>query len=371
MSDLAYLTFFTCVLSLAVGGIFLIYPWIVRKGLLFGVYVGEKTFSGEQARRITASWYRWMIVAIFVSILLGIISPMVVPNPLVPIAPLLLQLLAFTLLYLRAYFQAKSIALDGPPPAAAAPLVSPAPAGVVFPTLAMVWGAALGLLALVYAWVNYDLMPAKVPTHFGPSGTPDAWSAKSFNSVMMLPFMTLFLGVSLGGIALLTAGAKRAIRLSDQGASLGAQLKFRRAMANFLSGVAVLTSAMMALLSVSSVQVAMGQREGLSWAGMALGIGVGAYALIGTLYLAFRYGQGGARMERASEDTPLTNGLADNRYWVLGMFYVNRDDPSILVERRFGFGYTLNFGNWKAVLLLVVFLGVILGIAIAGAMSGR
>ena len=75
-----------------------------------------------------------------------------------------------------------------------------------------------------------------------------------------------------------------------------------------------------------------------------------------------RYGQGGSRLERASVATPLTNGLADNRNWVLGMFYVNRNDPSILVERRFGLGYTPNFGNWKAVALLVAFLGAIFGL---------
>jgi uncharacterized membrane protein len=47
------------------------------------------------------------------------------------------------------------------------------------------------------------------------------------------------------------------------------------------------------------------------------------------------------------------------------MFYVNRDDPSILVERRFGFGYTINFGNPKAVLLFGVSLAAVLALTIA------
>ena len=33
------------------------------------------------------------------------------------------------------------------------------------------------------------------------------------------------------------------------------------------------------------------------------------------------------------------------------MFYVNKEDPSMLVESRFGIGYSLNFGNPRAVLL--------------------
>lgn len=45
--------------------------------------------------------------------------------------------------------------------------------------------------------------------------------------------------------------------------------------------------------------------------------------------------------------------LADNRLWKLGVFYVNREDPSMFVEKRFGLGYPINFANPKAVGLMV------------------
>ena len=51
------------------------------------------------------------------------------------------------------------------------------------------------------------------------------------------------------------------------------------------------------------------------------------------------------------------------------MFYVNRDDPSIMVEKRFGVGYTINFGNRWAVLLMATFLVLILGLAVIGVMD--
>jgi hypothetical protein len=31
--------------------------------------------------------------------------------------------------------------------------------------------------------------------------------------------------------------------------------------------------------------------------------------------------------------------------WKLGQFYYNPDDPALIVEKRFGIGYTFNFGN--------------------------
>jgi divalent metal cation (Fe/Co/Zn/Cd) transporter len=48
-----------------------------------------------------------------------------------------------------------------------------------------------------------------------------------------------------------------------------------------------------------------------------------------------------------------------------GSFYANRDDPAVLVPKRFGFGYTLNFGNpWSLAVLALILLFVILAFAL-------
>ena len=42
------------------------------------------------------------------------------------------------------------------------------------------------------------------------------------------------------------------------------------------------------------------------------------------------------------------------------LFYSNSDDPSLLVPKRYGIGYTLNFGNrWSWVVLLLILLLVL------------
>jgi uncharacterized membrane protein len=43
--------------------------------------------------------------------------------------------------------------------------------------------------------------------------------------------------------------------------------------------------------------------------------------------------------------------------WKGGVFYFNRQDPSLFVPKRFGIGYTINFANrwsWLVVSILVV-----------------
>ena len=348
--------------NVMVGGIYLLYPWIVRKGLLFGVYVGEEVFDSAAARSLTRRWYRAMAVTLALGVAVGAALVLAAASPLALVVPMTIQAVGFLGLYLWAYRQALRLAPAGPPPAAVAPLVATPSPSPLLPALAIAVGVACGAFAVAHAWTSYDALPASVPTHFGLSGEPDAWRPKSLPTVMLLPVMVLVLAVGLGGTAWLTANAKRGLRRFDKGASLAAQLRFRTAMSRFLCGVTLFTALMLTSLSISVIDVGLGRSGGLGSWQMALTGVLLVYAIGGTVYLAVRYGQGGSRLEGASAATPLTNGLADNRNWVLGMFYVNRNDPSILVERRFGLGYTPNFGNWKAVALLVAFLGAIFGL---------
>lgn len=47
----------------------------------------------------------------------------------------------------------------------------------------------------------------------------------------------------------------------------------------------------------------------------------------------------------------------DDRYWYGGVFYNNPDDPALFVPKRFGLGWTMNFGHPRAKLVL---LGILL-----------
>ena len=355
--------------SLLVWGFALLYPRVARKGLLFGVYVGEATSEGQAALAITRWWNKGIAVCLSAGILLGAILSFSTPEPWAVVLPVHVQLLAFLALYFRAYFRAKALASPGPPPPAVAPLFETRPTSAWLPALTLAAGIACGAFVIAYAWAHYAELPGTIPTHFGPSGQPDAFRPKSFFTVMLLPIMVLLIGTFLGGMAWLTAHAKRALRRSAERTSLEAQLRFRTAMTRYLCGVSLLAIGMLTVITVASIRVGLGLSPRLPPAVGALAILLGIYAIGGGIYLALRYGQGGARLEKARTDTPLTNGLADNRYWVLGMFYVNRDDPSFLVERRFGIGYTINFGNPKAVTLVVGFTALVILLTIVAALT--
>ena len=64
----------------------------------------------------------------------------------------------------------------------------------------------------------------------------------------------------------------------------------------------------------------------------------------------------GNEMPSATSTVPVGDRTQDN-YWKLGVFYFNRDDPAVLIEKRFGLGYTLNLARpatWIIMLLLLM-----------------
>lgn len=69
----------------------------------------------------------------------------------------------------------------------------------------------------------------------------------------------------------------------------------------------------------------------------------------------------GAMRARAAGDATATD-RDDDRYWKAGIVYVNRDDPAVLVGARVAYGWTVNFGNPTAWLLIAGFIAVPAGL---------
>jgi hypothetical protein len=58
-----------------------------------------------------------------------------------------------------------------------------------------------------------------------------------------------------------------------------------------------------------------------------------------------------------------------DKCWKWRIFYVNRDDPKIFVPKRYGIGYTLNFGNrWSWGVVALILVGIALPLSIPGIM---
>lgn len=62
----------------------------------------------------------------------------------------------------------------------------------------------------------------------------------------------------------------------------------------------------------------------------------------------------------------------DDRYWSAGFFYNNPDDLALFVPKRFGLGWTVNFGHpqGKLVLITMLVLLLVFGVLLPVLLSG-
>lgn len=215
---------------------------------------------------------------------------------------------------------------------------------------------------IVYTFMKYPEMPDMIPTHWGPTGKADAFSDKSYFSVIALPLILL---VMQGMFLMMSEGMKFSgarINPVNKRTSLAQQLAFRKYTSWLALFMSIGITLMMGYFHLQTIhpEITSGW---IMWA-LPLTFLVVTFAVTG-IY-AVKVGQSGSRL-KMKEDSPILKdkiaAVEDDRYWKGGMFYVNTDDPSILVEKRFGVGWTLNFG--RPLSWIVLFLPLIIILVIA------
>ncbi|MEJ8651179.1 DUF5808 domain-containing protein [Streptomyces sp. MS1.AVA.3] len=214
---------------------------------------------------------------------------------------------------------------------------------------------------VVTAVVLYPSVPDRFAVHFNASGIPDGFATKSVGSVFFPVFVQA--GVT-ATILVLSWFSFRARPELDPARPADSARRHRR-----FSVRAVIS--LLLLAACVDVSILAGAwpiwhaGQNLSPVLVLLPLLTGLAIVVG---VALRTGQGGSRLPTADGGAPEeeNSGVVrrdDDQYWRgAGSLYVNRDDPSLFVQKRFGFGWTLNFGNPRAVLLLALILGLSLAL---------
>ena len=214
----------------------------------------------------------------------------------------------------------------------------------------------VGLMAFTLS--VYNQLPGQIPVHWRPDGTADRFSDKTiFSSISMLLVLLIMQGIfCVMNHARKTSGSK--IRATQKFQSRERELASRK----YGSWLLFITSLSVTLL-MGSLQLSIIYPELASslWV-MAITIGFVILILGGTALYTFKVAKSSSRAKVEVSDLDILDADSDE-YWKAGIFYVNKEDPSIMVEKRFGIGWTINFGNPVSWLLVLAPLAVILLIA--------
>ncbi|MCZ2258022.1 DUF1648 domain-containing protein [Sporosarcina sp. G11-34] len=199
----------------------------------------------------------------------------------------------------------------------------------------------IGLIA--YTVTQYANLPELIPTHWGIDGQPDAFSKKTpFSSIALLLILFIMQGMMLA-INEFTKRSGIKISATNKKKSRAQQLSFRKYSSWFLFAIVLLMTVLFGFLQLGTIHEDIGNPALL----FALPIGFLVIIFILTGIYAFKVGQGGTRLDVdiIDEDVEGITDYDDDRYWKGGIIYFNKNDPSIFVEKRFGVGWSLNFGH--------------------------
>ncbi|NJC23951.1 putative membrane protein [Arthrobacter pigmenti] len=199
----------------------------------------------------------------------------------------------------------------------------------------------------------YDSLPERIPTHWGPSGQPDAWAEKSFGSV----FSSVIVGAGVTILmAFISALVSRMVPPREQ-PTLWEQYRRESMIRGTVAGLG-LTSVGIALLTGALSASGWNDPEYLAAWPAGLFVMFVLVAIFASYAVAARW----ARTTAARDGVePTEEEAAEDKLWIAGVLYNNVDDPHVWVPKREGTGYglTVNVGTRKGRAAVVVFLALV------------
>ena len=344
-------------------------PSLTPPTLQFGVRVpGDR--AGEPVIAAQRRLYRWGTAAVTALAVAGVflLSGHAPAEPLAVVAAVVL----FAALYVHAHRRVRAAKEAGDWFAGHRQTVvadtSLRTDPVRYPWLWAVPPLLLPAATIVTGAVRYPRMPDRIVTHYGAGGHADHIAAKSFGTVFgPLPAQVLLTALLL---VLARVAVRSRAQLDAEDPNAGQRhRRYVTAISRTLLALAAVVNAgfLAAALVVWGVIDAPGTTVVLL--GGVPPLLMAAVAVVITV----RLGQNGSRLPLPS----VRNGGAgttvnrdDDRLYRLGLFYVNGDDPALFVPKRFGVGWTINFGRPLAWMLLAGVLALLLAAPVVGSSVG-
>lgn len=213
------------------------------------------------------------------------------------------------------------------------------------------------IFILIGIWY-YPNIPDIIPIHYEFNGVPNGFAVKSYMSVFKLLLL-----VNVPALALMetiAAAILRAypVRNTNTPKKTNMQMRgFNSAMYKIFIVVALFLGITLFLNSA---------KEWGLLAGLPTYVSLIPVLSILPIILIFsiRVGQGGWKLYPGAYERPGTDmPESDDSEWAGGLIYHNDKDPSIIVPKRYGIGYTFNLGrkfSWILLGLILIFPALLL-----------
>ncbi|WP_123054215.1 DUF1648 domain-containing protein [Clostridium sp. JN-1] len=214
---------------------------------------------------------------------------------------------------------------------------------------------AIIIVNIAIGFKYYSSLPYRVPTHFDFSGNPNGWMDKSYKVIWAMPAAQIFMTAIMFFSYKIIAWSKQQINPSNPEESQKRDKIFRHTWSKFMVVSCIVMNLLFTFGNLTIFQVIKLNPKISS----IIPIVIAIVMVIFSVYVSIKIGQGGSRIDfnNGSKGDSKVSNIDDDKYWKLGnTIYVNKDDPALFVEKRFGIGWTMNFGRKESIIILAVFI---------------
>ncbi|TDQ36260.1 DUF1648 domain-containing protein [Aureibacillus halotolerans] len=360
--------FFMLIVLLPLCASVIMMPYLTRKTISFGISIPEEAFQEEEITGVRKRYIKWTGLT---SILLILGMMLLVKDVTdadtgriiaLSMLPLLFFIVAFWV-YLKAHHKMKALKESKAWHAqqrqyATAHLTSAAERKAVYSNAWFVIPALVAMLSFVLTFLNYNQMPNPLPMKYDFAGNVTVWEEKTYKIVYLLPIIQVYMIALFVFINSMIDRAKQQIDPAHRKRSLKQQQSFRAYWSLFLLITCVLIVGLFFFLQLTYLI------EVPSTLITIVPIGISTVIIIGAIVLSLITGQGGSRLRVPDSDQGIGVQRDDDRYWKLGLFYINRHDPALFLEKRMGVGWTVNLGRPTVWIVLAIILGSSLALSL-------
>jgi len=207
----------------------------------------------------------------------------------------------------------------------------------------------LGLSVLTLT--HYTHIPNIIPTHWGANGQPDSFTEKSYVSVLTLLLVLMVMQAMFVAIHEFTRKSGIKISATNKSGSKTRQLLMRKYNSWFLTIITLVITILLSFLQLSIIYPGIFDETLM----LLFPLVFLAVVLIGTLVYAVKVGKLNMQLEAVTNDdaTKEVSDFDADYHWKAGLFYFNKNDPSLFVEKRFGIGWTINFARPLGYVLII------------------
>jgi len=201
----------------------------------------------------------------------------------------------------------------------------------------------------------YDLLPEIVPTHWDFAGEVNGYMRKSPKIIYAMPKFQIFFLILFFTLYKIIGWGKQQLNTSNPHQSKEKNKRFRYIWSGYMVFAVTMINLLLFYINLIIFQVVQFSDKSIIIMILILPITLIAILVAVFLALSIYTGQGGSRLKiKDTEATPSKMlDRNDDKYWRFGIFYINKEDPTIFIEKRFGLGWTVNLGRPPGIILAV------------------